>query len=340
MHIEIANTWNKYLDQFQNNTKDIYFTEEYCKSFILNNRESVCIICNDSSNILLMPINIGKIYDYFDFETPYGYGGPISNTNNQEWITQALSEIKVYLSYNNFIAGFIRFHPLLNNVRYCMTFCKTVFDRNTIAIDTSLSIEQIWNTQLSSKNRNTIRKAEKSNLRFEADYDYKHIDEFKDLYNETMSRLNADDFYIFEDNYYKNYINLIKNNGFLGLIYNNSEIISGALFMYSSPYGHYHLAGSNRNYTNLGSNNFLLWNAALELKKNNVSFFHLGGGTDGQEDNSLFKFKKSFSSDLYQFSFGKIILNEEVYNKLCLDWEEKNTDKKVIYQNYFLKYRY
>ena len=340
MDIEITDKWNKFLDLFPIEKKDIYFTEEYVKFSLVDNRIPLCIICKEKDYILLMPFWQGKIENYFDFETPYGYGGPISNTENKEWISKALNEMNEYLKKQNYLDGFIRFHPLLKNNDYCRNNFTVKDDRNTIAIDLTNDIEQVWLTEISSKNRNMIRKAEKNGLIFEADYGYKYIEEFESLYNETMKRLDADSFYFFDKDYYKKYCKEFVKKGFLGIIKKDTEIVGAALFIIEKPYGHYHLAGSKRELSSLGINNFLLWNAAKEMKKNNVSFFHLGGGTNGDKENSLYKFKSSFSKSIYQFSIGKIIYNNEKYNRICEKWQNENSEKVEQYKNILLKYRY
>ena len=340
MHIEITNSWNNKLQLFNDNQKDIYYSEEYVKLATNQNETPMCVICEDGNNIILLPFLRSTYKAFFDFETPYGYGGPITNSNDNFWIENALKQIIKYLSDQNYLAGFIRFHPLLNNAEFCRNCFSVIDDRKTIAIDTSVSEEEIWQEQITSKNRNMIRKAEKNNLVFCRDDDFIYLEQFKKLYNSTMSRLDADDFYFFDDTYYKQFTNIFKGKGFLGCIKKDQEIISAALFMYDKFYGHYHLAGSDRQYSSLGANNLLLWKTACEMHKEGVKEFHLGGGTNGDEENSLFKFKRSFSNNLKQFSIGKIIFNEEIYKNICTEWEKENPCKIEKYKNHLLKYRY
>jgi len=340
MLTEIVKNWNDKLEFFSENQKDIYFSENYIKLAANKNENSLCIVCIEEGKIMLFPFLQSTYKEYFDFETPYGYGGPITNSTDKEWNEKALREIISYFSSQNYLAGFVRFHPLLNNAEFCRNIFKVIDDRKTIVIDTSVSEEEIWMNQISSKNRNMIRKAEKNGLFFERDNEFKYIEEFKKLYNSTMNRLGADDFYFFDDEYYRQFIEIFKGKGFLGCIKKNNEIISAALFMYENWYGHYHLAGSNREYSSLGGNNLLLWKVACEMKKEGVKEFHLGGGTNGDDENSLFKFKHSFSPNIKQFSIGKIIFNKQIYEKVCSDWEKYNPKKGEKYKNHLLKYRY
>ena len=340
MHIEITDRWNDKLVNFSENQKDIYFTESYVKLAAGKDEVPLCIICEECEKTMLLPFLRSEFEFFFDFETPYGYGGPISNNNDNEWNEKALKEIIKYFASENYLAGFLRFHPLLNNSELCRNNFTVIDARKTVAIDTSVDEEKIWMTQISSKNRNMIRKAEKNGLAFERDNEFKYIDDFKKLYSSTMNRLDADDFYYFDDIYFKRFVEIFNGKGFLGCIKKDNEIISAALFMYESSWGHYHLAGSNRDYSSLGANNLLLWKVACEMHKEGVKEFHLGGGTNSDEENSLFKFKHSFSPNTKQFSIGKIVFNKEAYEHICNKWAENNPEKAEKYKYHLLKYRY
>lgn len=185
-----------------------------------------------------------------------------------------------------------------------------------------------------------IRKAINHGLTFIADYSFEYLKDFISIYNATMHRLEADSFYFFDQEYYVKLCNALRNKFFLGVVKKENEVISAAIFMHNSYYGQYHLAGSKREYSNLGANNFLLWNAALELKSLGVKLFHLGGGYNSHSDNSLYKFKKAFSNNEAEFYIGKWIFNQQKYDILKSEWEAKYPEKKDKYGNFLLFYRY
>lgn len=336
----ITDNWNSYLDEFDIKDKDIYFFEEYVKLYENESGRALCAVCTEDKNILLMPFIRKEIDGFYDFETAYGYGGPISNTVDTEWINRALCSMQEFLKKEKYICGFIRFHTILENVSMCEKQMTTFFDRNTVVIKTDLPEAEIWADQITSKNRNMIRKAEKNELVYKAEYDFTSIDEFIDLYNATMNRLKAEDFYFFDNKYYKDFIEKFKGKAFLGTVRKEGELICAALFMYSGDYGHYHLEGSNHTYSNLAANNLLLWKTALELGKLGVKEFHLGGGYNSEPDNSLLKFKKSFSNNLKEFYIGKWIFNPDKYMELKKSWSEKYPEKVEKYGRLLLCYRY
>lgn len=340
MEVLITEKWNKYLEKFKENQKDIYFSEEYVKLYESDHGKARCAVCQENNKIILMPYIRKEIDGYFDFETAYGYGGPISNTDNQEWIDKALLEMEKLFERERYVCGFIRFHSLLNNVEICKNYMQVLFDRNTVAINTEESEKEIWLKQITSKNRNMIRKAEKNGLEYKAEFDFASLAKFIELYNATMTRLEAEDFYFFDDKYYQTFIDKFKGKAFLGTVKKDGELVCAALFMFSKNFGHYHLEGSNHDYSKLAANNLLLWKTACEFHKLGIKEFHLGGGYNSNPENTLLKFKKSFSSNIKDFYIGKWIFNQRKYDELKNTWMEKNPNKVDKFGKFLLCYRY
>ena len=77
--VEIRDTWNKYLDLIPDNKRDVYFFEEYVKLYQDDISKALCVVAQENDNILLLPIIRRQFETFFDFETPYGYGGPLVN---------------------------------------------------------------------------------------------------------------------------------------------------------------------------------------------------------------------------------------------------------------------
>lgn len=340
MKTTIIENWNNYLDSLREDSKDIYYTEEYVKLYADAESCGQCIICEDEKNILLMPFIRRSIGGFYDFETAYGYGGPITNSNDRIWIKDAFEKMCDCFKRQKYVCGFIRFHPLLNNAKYCDGVISVIKDRKTISVKTDQEEDEIWKTQISSKNRNMIRKAEKKGLEYRAEYDFRSLDEFKRLYHSTMTRLHAEKFYFFSAEYYKTYIHALKGRSFLGTARLGGKLIGAALFMHSRDYGHYHLAGSDPAYSSLGINNFLLWNTIKEYRRIGIKEFHLGGGTGSSEDDPLFKFKSSFSCYKKDFYIGKCIFDEGAYQNICSVWEKENPSLIQSFGDRLLKYRY
>lgn len=343
MRSRIVASWETILNSFSHDTYDAYFEESYLKLYETSNEDAVCFVYEEGLNVFLFPF-LRRKFQYkstvfYDFETAYGYGGPICNNNDSAFFERGLLALKEYCQSNNYIAGFVRFHPLFDNYMSFNSVGTLIFDRYTVAIDLSLSLNDIWLSEIHTKNRNVIKKAINLGLEFIVDTEYEYLNEFIRLYNCTMSKLNADLFYIFNEQYYVNFKKNIKNS-FLGIVKYDNKVVSAAIFFYSNKNGHYHLSGSDVNYLKLCPNNFMLYEAAKVLKGYGVEKFHLGGGINSDEQNTLFQFKSKFSKSRFQFYIGKFIFDQKIYDELCNEWIQNNPEKYNDYKFFLLKYKY
>lgn len=271
---------------------------------------------------------------YFDWETPYGYGGPLANGVISEESQKLFgTEIKEYCNNNNIISQFVRFHPLLANENIIPNIIESKYMRETIYIDTS-SIDLIVRN-MDTKNRNMIRKAQKEGVEIV----FKSIDKFDEfihMYNETMKMKDADDYYTFGNDYFVSLAEM-KENAFLAYAIYNNIIISGALFFFNDQYIHYHLSGADWKYRKCSPNNLLLYETACYASNKGIRKFHLGGGMS--ENDSLFGFKKQFNKNgKVKFYIGRTIFDRESYDELLKI--RKNADFSFNKENsYMIQYR-
>lgn len=338
----ITTSWNHYLTRLQPCEKDLYFTEGYVRLYENTSDKGVCFVYERDDKFMLFPHLVREFTfegrAYKDFETAYGYGGPLYNTTDKAFRAEALKQMFEYMKSEHYVAGLVRFHPLLRNYED-FNLGHLIKDRKTVAIDLDMTEEEIWLHEIHTKNRNVIRRGEKNGLKFYADYKFEHLSEFIDLYNKTMNKLSAERFYYFDLAYYQHLKQNIRNS-FLGEVTQEGEIISAAIFMYDREKGHYHLSGSNPGKLNLLPNNYMIYQAALELKQKGVKLFHLGGGTTSDDDDPLLGFKSRFSKSSYDFYIATILFDKEVYDDIVDRWSKNNPAKADRYKNYILKYKY
>lgn len=265
----------------------------------------------------------------FDFSTPYGYGG---------WLIEGERTEKLFLAYeewcrkNNIVSEFVRFHPLVSNHNVALGAYNVVGLGNTVALDLS-SPEKIW-CNITSKNRNMIRKAEKNGVEIRYGRDSNLIEIFREIYNATMDKDNASKYYYFAPEFYESVLNDLEKEAQIFYAVYEEKIIAASIVLIANGRLNYHLSGSRREYQHLAPTNLLLYKAALWGFEHGCKTFYLGGGVGSGED-SLFKFKKAFyrGDDLPQFHIGKKILNEEKYNELV------SLRSETIESEFFPKYR-
>ena len=321
--------YNSFFYQLPSTKRDIYFTPEYYSLYQdYGDGEAQFFSFEKDGNIALYPflknpiLPLGYVLDreYYDIQGAYGYNGLIATTDNVCFINDFWKEFDAYCQENDIIAEFMRFHPLLNNQKLASPKMKTFFSRHTIALDLSLSLDEIWTQQFSSKNRNMIRKAEKEGVTIVESDDY---ETFRKLYDSTMTNLNAENYYFFPQSYYDEYKASFKDNSILCFAMLDGKVIAGSMFMFSENYAHYHLSARDREYSKYAANNLILWYGIQKAKERGCKWFHFGGGTTGDENDSLLLFKQNFSKTKTEFWIGKRVHNQAVYDRIVEQWKEK-----------------
>lgn len=330
--------WNYYLSNEAKNLGDIYYTSDYYRMYEHNgDGKGKLFIYKEGNNIVFYPFMINEIIGYnldkkyYDIETAYGYGGPLTNSYDEEFLENFEHRFLNYCNENDIVSEFVRFHPLLKNEKIFSKNIDILHNRITVYLDLTKGIEKIWNEDIKSKNRNMIRKAEKNGLRVEVSNDYEI---FKDIYSKTMNKVEASNYYYFDENYYKEMKNNI--NYILLNVMKENITVASAIFMKYGDYFHYHLAGSLEEYLKLAPNNLLLWEAIKLACRSGAKKFNFGGGLSDSLDDNLFKFKSSFSKDTSDFFIGKRVHNKYIYDYLIKEWESRNGKEAKL----FLQYRY
>lgn len=332
--------WDLYLNKLPICTQDIYYMSEYYKMYELNGDGigKLFVYYDNNEKLAIYPFMMRNIdgYNlndkYFDIETAYGYGGPIANCLDSNFIKNFEECFMDYCKKNNIVAEFIRFHPLIKNENIFNSDIEVLHNRITVHLDLVRDIERIWSEDIKSKNRNMIRKAEKNGLSVQESTDFQT---FKEIYSSTMDKVHADNYYYFNECYYEN----IKENSNYTLLNVKKDdlVIASAVFMGCGDYFHYHLAGSLKEYLKFGPNNLLLWEAIKYAHKKGYKKMHFGGGLNDSLDDNLFKFKRSFSKNTANFYIGKRIHDKGIYNYLINKWQEKHNKKAKILLQYRVK---
>lgn len=342
--LEQSEQWNNIINNFEK--KDIYYTPNYANAFYLNGDGKPKLIhyTNEGSeaiNVVMLrdisdSINFKDSIEkgtYFDLSTPYGYGGWLINDGFDEKEIYSLNkEYTDYCNDNNIISEFVRFHPIYNNQSNMKAIYEVVDMGNTVFMDLQ-SPEIIWKN-ITSKNRNMIRKAIKSGVEIFFGLSDSILYDFVKIYNETMDRDNANDYYYFNKAFYKSTLIDLKYNCICFYAKYKGDVIASSLFLLKDKKMHYHLSGSKTEFMKLAPSNLLLYEAAKWGSNNGYKVLHLGGGVGSTED-GLYKFKKSFNrNEKLQYSIGKKIFDYKSYD--FLNEINKNVGKN---SNYFPEYR-
>lgn len=339
----------------------VYFSPYYCKA-LENNLEGKAVLCyfehqtKDGLIKVLYPFIIKEIpeeltKDYsketlYDIESPYGYGGPMIFTDegylyNDERDPEneyALTFTKDFLNWaksKNIVAEFVRFNPITMNHNLFVSHYTIELNRKTVSINTLNDFESMLSKATSARKRNYY-KALNNGLEVVwcplKDEDAMLC--FRDLYDSTMNRLEADKYYYFSDAYFKTLAQL-PDQGLIGIALYDKEIpIASSLFLFDELSAHYHLGGSDEEYKDLQGSAFLLWEGAKVANEMGLECLHLGGGLSLNPEDKLFAFKKGFSSNIHEFYIGKRVINHSLYNAISEAWVKITKQKPTIFLHY------
>ena len=314
--IEECKEWDEVVCSFSN--YDVYYLSGYVKAFQIHGDGEPQMIYYEENGLRGIYVYMKRktaIDGVFDSITPYGYGGFLLEGNQSEENLKALwAAYEQRMKEENIVDNFVRYHPVLANA-VPMKVCSEVIDLGkTVAMDLA-SEEVIWKN-IHTKNRNMIRKAEKNGIVIKHGQGLELFDEFVRIYNATMDKDHAEDYYYFKPEFYRSIHEDLKDNYEMFWAEYEGKIIAMSIMIFANGRLNYHLSGSDIEYRNLAPSNLLLYKAALWGSEKGMKTFHLGGGVGSGEDN-LYKFKIAFNrfSD-YQFSIAKHIFNNVKYDEL------------------------
>ena len=141
--LEQKEEWNAVIKSFKD--WDVYYLNEYAHSyFIHRDGKPLLIELSESGSRMAYVVMQNDISDFppfqgildkdtfFDWTSPYGYGGPLYEGNIDEaWMTRVGREIEDYARKNHIVSEFLRYHPLLQNQKNMESISNVIYLRKT-----------------------------------------------------------------------------------------------------------------------------------------------------------------------------------------------------------------
>ena len=280
----------------------------------------------------------------FDVTSVYGYPGVVTNiesdsANSETFRSDFQKTLLHVLTDNKVIAFFTRQNPLFQTSWLFHGMGDVQAMGKTVAIDLTKSMHE-QEKSMTKGHRYDIRKAKESGIVAYEDNEFKRIDDFILIYNETMKRNGALEYYFFPKNYYTELKRSLGNKIKLFVAEKDGTLISASMFLVTGKIIQYHLSGTPSRYLGYSGAKVILdevrtWGASQGYK-----WLHLGGGLGSTED-SLFRFKSGFSKLKFSFEIIKAIIEPSIYANLVAQknrWIESNDYEKKS-DNYFPTYR-
>lgn len=313
--------------------KDIYFNKDYGMLYekIENGKCEVYEFQNALGSVRHLfikreiPIRLPDGETYYDLTTPYGYGGPVmrpADGVDKEELAQAfIMDFEQYCMRENIVSEFIRFHPVLKNAADFGDFYDTAFMRNTIQTRLQDTKDPLM-SEYSPSVRRYIRKALKQGVEYRVYVNPDSLDEFRELYLQTMERNQADDYYYFDEEYFTQCVSLLRPQLVIVEVSWKQTVIAMSLNFASDGVLHVHLTGSLEEYHDLYAPNILQYALLRWGMENDIKLIHHGGGRTNDPDDKLYLYKKKYGrAQELEFHVGRKIWNREIYDQLCREAE-------------------
>ncbi len=338
--MEQSEQWDAVVRSFKE--YDVYWLSGYAKAFQIHGDGDPMLFYYEDSQVrginVVMKRDIAddKFFSdkithdkFFDFITPYGYGGWLIEGEKKDRLFQAYER---WCQQEGIISEFVRFHPVLKNHTYSLGAYDVIPLGNTFIMNLS-SAEVIW-ANITSKNRNVIRKAQKNGVKIYNGRYPEIFEIFRDIYNSTMDKDNADAYYYFGKQFYDSVLNDLPQNAQVFYAEYEGKVIAASIMLSANGRMNYHLSGSVQAFSHLAPSNLLLYEAALWGCANGCKTLYLGGGVGSSED-SLFRFKKAFFrlDELSRFHIGKKVFDSQK-NQMLVDMRQNPSES-----SFFPKYR-
>ena len=312
--------WNSFMKLIGH--PDFYFTYYY---HFLSKREGekpVLIAYREGSTVIALPLMFRKIEgtSYLDATSAYGFSGPLckhaGDTPSEIDTDRFKTELHRFLMEQKIVSVFTRLHPYIHYQEHLIEGLGTIHSPgHVVNIDLTLPVD-IQRQRYSSRLKTYVNKARRMYTIVEGK-DEEQIEEFIEMYYENMRRVDAYDYYFFDKRYFYQLMisSFFKVELLLCSDTETGEMTGGALFIKTGDIVQYHLSGFKEEYMNLNPIKLLIDEMRIRATAEGYKYFNLGGGKGVQED-SLFRFKSSFSKDLKPAQFWKYIVNKDVYDDL------------------------
>jgi methionyl-tRNA formyltransferase len=312
---------------------DIYYRPGYaCATATVEQTEPFALLIETGQSKFLMPALLrtvsgdGSGPGWVDAATPYGYGGmlPLTPTSgSREDTREAILALLDWCKEERIVSYFLRTHPLLRRDSAELEFVEWDEQRvfahassKTLAIDL-----QNWDD--SPDLPTGMRKGRISDLHHaqkNLSVSWSQLSEaqsqsiFRDIYDESMRRLNAEQFHRFPTDYYTK-LAALGDKVEVAIAWSSVAPVGVGMFLFDRKYAHYHLSGALSEGRKHKAATLILTSAARRARSRGCEFMHLGGGMECND--SLLAFKASFGGISLQYKSATLAPDGVIYNAIA-----------------------
>jgi hypothetical protein len=296
---------------------DVYFRPGYCGAYEAAGHGRALAVVTERAvfPLLLRPLPFGE--EGFDAATPYGYGGVLPRDASMTGTVPAseVRQLRDWCVTAGVVSCLLRLHPVLGGPRQLSGVDEPGLDMREHGPTTAIDLSRLRNGRLEGMSKG--RKADLTIARRELELTWDGgdvLEQFREVYDDTMRRVGAGEFYLFPPEYYRALRDGLHDRLGVALALLDGEAVGTALFLAGPRFAHYHLSGATEAGRELKAGTLLVHAGAEWARERGCELLHLGGGTTGAD--SLFAFKKSFGGETYTYAFATLIADRDRYEAL------------------------
>jgi hypothetical protein len=281
-----------------------------------------CLHYRDDGGTVLMPLVLRRIpgTDRVDACSPYGYPGPVSDADpdDSRFWARAGEAINAGLRQAGVVSCFIRLHPLLAPPLPALARHGALVQHcHTVSIDLTRSEDELW-AQTRANHRRQINRARRDGIVVCTDGSGR-LEEFVQIYHQTMTRVGAGDYYFFDAAYFDDLRRALGDAVRLVSVHaggTDTPMIGGGLFFEHDGIVQYHLGATRDGHGAQQPTKVMFDDVRRWAKRRGCTSFHLGGGLGGRND-ELFHFKAGFSDQHLPFHTWRLVTDRAAYTRLA-----------------------
>jgi Acetyltransferase (GNAT) domain len=295
---------------------DVYYGPGYCRAYEAAGHGRAVAVVTERALFPLLLRPLPFEVDGLDAATPYGYGGVLP-TGSESVTTTDVRRLRDWCVTAGVVSCLLRLHPLDGGPGQLAGVDEAELDIDIRAHGptTAIDLARLRNGRLEGMSKG--RKADLTTARRELEVSLggeESLESFRGIYDDTMQRVGAGEFYLFPADYYRALQEGLGDGLAVALTLLDGEPVGGALFLAGPLFAHYHLSGTTDAGRELKAGTLLVHAGAEWARERGCELLHLGGGTAGAD--SLFAFKKSFGGETYTYAFATLVADRERYDAL------------------------
>lgn len=298
--------------------REVFAHPDYARLFAREGDRVVAAVQHSPRGVILFPLIVRPLASewwaggesHWDAATPYGYGGPF------RW-----GEVNTELFWDTF-DRWANSQFLVTVFARRSLFSEQVlpwrgeleFKCHNVVRSLELDAETLW-MDYEQKVRKNVQKARRAGLRVTVDTEGRHLDDFLEIYRETMQRRGAEEAYLFPRSFFETIINKL-TGCFAFFLTHKGEVAVSAELVLCSAENLYSFLGGTRESAFADRPNDLLkheiieWGRAIRKRR-----FVLGGGYRAED--GIYRYKLSFAPEgAVPFFVGKRVLQSAIAERL------------------------